>query len=613
MNKNPHISQSGHKAAKCILCLLTLFIGIYAFETFAQKRTHKSVKKFEPEIPEANRYQANRVFLERADSMLSAPVKNPLESYILLMGNIEFSRGDMHLYCDSAHYYDQINSIDAFGNVRMERSDNLSGRADQLHYDGRKEVMNLIGNVSITKDNRTLTSQAIDYYVPSNTGKYSSNGRLEDPKNVLTSIVGEYNFNTDNAVFTNNVDLVNSRDNYVIHTNKLLYNTRTNIAKLVEEAEITSDENKIITSNGDYNTATEKANLYVKNGVQPKLFAKDDRTLEGDSIHYDRHTGEGTAIGNVTVNDPKHHAILTGGYGYHNETTHVSYATDKALARIYNKENAKTGERSDTLFFHGDTITTIQEPDKNRVLTATGGVKFYRKDVQGICGHLSFAQRDSILNLYNHPVVWSGERQISSDNEINVHMRDSSSVDWATIPNKGLIVEHLGEIYYNQIYGKYLKAYFEKVSDYYDDGTESSRNELRHADIVGNVKTLFFPMENDSTYNKCVRTESGFLSLDLKEKQEVEKVKMWPEVSGTVIPLYLARKSQLKLDEYQWFNDLRPKSPYEVLNISEMMRKMISQPYEILKPKVEEQPKDDDDKYEDNNTQETKSLPVNNE
>lgn len=57
---------------------------------------------------------------------------------------------------------------------------------------------------------------------------------------------------------------------------------------------------------------------------------------------------------------------------------------------------------------------------------------------------------------------------------------------------------------------------------------------------------------------------------------------------------------------------LASKSPYEVLNISEMMREMISQPYEILKPKVEEQPKDDDDKYEDN-TQETKSLPVNNE
>lgn len=605
MNNSRHISQSGHKAAKCILCLLTLFIGLYSFNVSAQKKQQKQqkdTKEIKPEIPNANRYQANKVFLEKADSMLSAPVEDPMNSYILLMGNIEFSRGDMHLYCDSAHYYDQINSIDAFGNVRMERPDRLSGRADKLHYDGSKEVMNLVGNVSITKDNRTLTSQAIDYYVPTNTGKYTSNGRLEDPKNVLTSIVGEYNFNTDNAVFSNNVDLINNRDNYVIHTNKLLYNTRTNIATLVEKSEITSDENKIITSSGDYNTNTEIANLYVKNGKQPKLFAKDDRTLEGDKIHYDRHKGEGTATGNVTVVDPKHHAILTGGFGYHNEKTHVSYATDKALARIYNKENARKGERSDTLFFHGDTITTIQEADKKRVLTATGGVKFYRKDVQGICGHLSFAQRDSILYLYNHPVVWSGERQISSDNEINVHMRDSSSVDWATMPNKGLIVEHLGEIYYNQIYGKYLKAYFDKSTYYYDDGTESTKNELRHADVVGNVKTLFFPMENDSTYNKCVRTESGFLSLDLKEKQEVDKVKMWPEVSGMVIPLYIAKNSQLKLEEYQWFDELRPKSPYEVLDISQMMRDMISQPYEISKPEDEENA-NDEDRYSESDTQ----------
>ncbi len=601
MNIFTHITKPGHKAAKCILCLLALFIGVQSLEVAAQSGHKKKVKMVEPSIPNANRYQANKVFLERADSMLSAPVENPMKSYILLMGNIEFSRGDMHLYCDSAHYYDQINSIDAFGNVRMERADRLSGRADQLHYDGAKEVMNLIGNVSITKDNRTLTSQSIDYYVITNTGKYTSNGKLEDPKNVLTSIVGEYNFSTDKAVFTRNVDLVNSRDNYVIHTNKLLYNTRTNVATLVEKSEITSNDNKIITSSGDYNTNTEIANLYVKNGIQPKLFAKDDRTLEGDKIRYDRHKGEGTAKGHVTVIDPKHKAILTGGYGYHNEQTHVSFATDNALARIYNKENARTGERSDTLYFHGDTITTIQEADKKRVLTATGGVKFYRKDVQGICGHLSFAQRDSILYLYNHPVVWSGERQISSDNEINVHMRDSSSVDWATIPNKGLIVEHLGEIYYNQIYGKYLKAYFSKTTDYFDDGTQSTRNELRHADIVGNVKTLFFPMENDSTYNKCVRTESGYLSLDLKEKQEVDKVKMWPEVSGSVIPLYIAKKSQLKLDEYQWFDDLRPKSPYEVLNISDMMRDMISQPYEMSKPENEEK-SSDDDKYTDNGT-----------
>ena len=114
---------------------------------------------------------------------------------------------------------------------------------------------------------------------------------------------------------------------------------------------------------------------------------------------------------------------------------------------------------------------------------------------------------------------------------------------------------------------------------------------MRHADVEGNVKTLFFPQEDDSTYNKCVRTESGYLAIDLKEKQEVEKIKMWPEVTGTVIPLFKAKNSQLRLEEYQWFDDLRPKEPYDVMNIPSGMAAMISLPYERYN--------EDEDKYEE--------------
>lgn len=548
--------------------------------TAQRKTVHPHV--YRPEIPQANRFQPNKVFLERADSMMSGPNGAVESSYIVLKGNIEFTRGDMHLYCDSAHYYDRANSIDAYGNVRMERADHLSGRSDNLHYDGNREVVNLVGNVSITKDDKTLTSSAIDYYVTTNTGKYSTGGRLEDPKNVLTSIVGTYNFNTDQAVFTQDVQLVNSRDNYVMNTHRMNYNTRNNVATLVTHTVITSKDNKIVTNSGNYNTVSEEATLYKKNGRQPKLFAKDNRTLEGDKIHYSRHKSEGTAEGNVRVNDPKHNVILTGGYGYHNEHTHVSYATRQALARVYSKENKRKNVKPDTLFFHGDTITTFYEQkDTKRVLTATNGARFFRTDIQGLCGYLKFSEKDSILHLYNHPVVWSDARQISSDNEIDVHMKDSTTVDWALMPNKGLIVEHLGEIYYNQLSGKKIKAFFEKITEYNDDGSDSTYTQLRRAEVIGNVKALFFPQENDSTYNKCIKSESGYLTIDMKERQQVEKIKMWPEVSGKVIPLYLAKNSDLLLDDYQWFDNLRPKAPYDVMTISPEMRAMISQPYVI--------------------------------
>ncbi len=580
----------GHKVTTSVLCLLSLLL--VSSLVAAQSQKGRQPQKYEPTIPSTSRYQSNKVFLERADSMVSpaaSQVSNPLNSYIILKGNVEFSRADMHLYCDSAHFYDQTNSIDAFGHVRMDRADHLNGEADELHYNGRTEVMNLLGNVMLNKDTRTLTSEAIDYYVTTNTGEYQNGGKLDDQQNVLTSLVGTYNFNTDKAVFTRNVQLVSRKDNYVMNTTRLNYDSRTRVATLVEPTTITSNENRIETTSGEYNTNSEQATLLKKDGRQPKLFAKDGRTLTGDRIHYDRNTQEGYAEDSVTIVDEKNHIILTGGYGHHSEASHSSFVTRQALARIYNEEKARPGERSDTLYFHADTLRTTVEPregaaDSVRVLYATNGARFYRKDVQGLCGELVFSQADSVLNLYNHPVVWSEARQISSDNEINVHMRDSSSVDWATVPNKGLVVEHLGEIYYNQLSANAIKADFERNTRYFDDGTQRTSTELRHIVATGNVKSVYFPMENDSTYNKCVKTESGFLSIDLKEKQEIEKMKMWPDVTGTVLPLYTAKKSQMMLQEYQWFDDLRPRSPQDVMTIPAAMQNMISQPWEAKGP-----------------------------
>ena len=573
-----HNSIIRHRVERSsILCLLVLLLSsLVGFDAASQNQ-----RRVTPQIPHANRYQRNRVFLERADSLISGPMAGNIVTYQVLKGNVEFSRGDMHLYCDSAHFYDASNRVDAFGNVRMDRADHLSGSADELHYDGNTEIVTLTGNVSLSKDNRTLTSDQIFYNVRTNTGRYVTGGKLQDPANVLTSLRGDYNFTTEKAEFNDNVQLINDRDHYVMNTSRLLYNTKTHVATLVEPTHITAQDNEITTSSGTYNTVTEVSTLTKRGAQQPKLNSKDGRSLTGDSLRYDRHKQEGYAKGNIRLDDPKHKVIMTGDYGYHNEKTHISYATKRALAKIYNKSNAKPGERSDTLYFHADTLRTFFEKDDTiRVITANNGARFYRKDLQGLSGYMLFSERDSILNLYNHPVVWSGERQVYSPNEINVHMRDSSSVDWVTIPNRGLIVEHLGEVYYNQLSGKNIKAYFETVTDYTDHG-DSTHTDLRHADVVGNVKALFYPMENDSTYNKFITSESGYLSVDMKEGRQIDKIKMWPEVSGTVVPIYLAKRSQLYIEEFQWLDNLRPKQPMDVIDISDEMKSMIGDAYTI--------------------------------
>lgn len=577
-------SQSRHKSKKNILCLLILFslIGIgtiYAANDIKQTRKPQSgrqIKKITPQIPKADRYQPNKVFLEHAD-ILEANSNN--FEFQILRYNVVFRRGNMYLYCDSAHFYDQTNSIDAFGNVRMERGKNMTGSAKNLHYDGITEMLNLMENVVIEKDGRVLSSDYIDYDVKANTGRYYDGGNLKDTDGKdLSSILGSYDFNTDRAYFSENVVLVNKKDKYVMNTERMNYDTRSKVATILEETVIVSDSNKIYTNEGVYNTATEQSTLYNRS----RLVAKDGKTLTGDTLYYDRKKGEGNARGSIVLTDPKRDLILDGDYGYHNETTHVSFATKRARAREFSK--------NDTLYFHGDTLKTYvyyNGTDSVRVLMATNGVRFYRKDVQGLCGYLTFSNNDSILNLYNHPIVWSGERQIYSDNEINVHLQDSTSIDWATIPNQGLLVEHLGEVYYNQLTGKTIKAFFEKV-DTVENGKRRKGVDLRHVDVTGNVRTVFFPMEQDSTYNKCVRTESGFLSIDLKSRQEVEKIKLWPEVNGTVTPLFAIKKSQLYLEKaFKWFDDLRPKNPDDIFNISDEMKTMINSPYTVQEKELE--------------------------
>ncbi|MDE5940900.1 MAG: hypothetical protein K2H14_02200 [Muribaculaceae bacterium] len=85
------------------------------------------------------------------------------------------------------------------------------------------------------------------------------------------------------------------------------------------------------------------------------------------------------------------------------------------------------------------------------------------------------------------------------------------------------------------------------------------------------------PQENDSTYNKIANIESSFLSADFKN-QTIERMKMWPETSGTMTPLYLAKKNLYYLPQFRWFEPLRPVSPRDVFNISREMLDLMEEP-----------------------------------
>ena len=542
-------NAKGHKVLNLTLCLLavSLLNVIFGNNTWAQRNEISDNKRVVPQVPSANRQQKNKVFLEHADYLV-ADEKISTE-YQILRGNVIFRKEGVFMYCDSAYFYDSSNSLDAFGNVKMIQGDTLFVYSDVMYYSGTDEIAQLRYNVKLENKDMTLYTDSLDYDMVANLGYYFEGGRIVDSENELVSIYGQYDPDTKDSEFLFDVELRNEK--YIMRTDTLHYNTATHIANIVGPTTIVSDSNIIYSQRGWYNTETDKATLYDRS----LLVGNNGIKLTGDTLYYDRVAGYGEAFSNMILTDSVHNSILDGDYGFHNERENRSFATIRARAREISE--------GDTLYLHGDTIRTYMLEDSSRVMIAEPNVRFFRFNMQGICDSMTYVQRDSMLYMDRHSIIWSGNRQITG-NSIDIHMNDST-VDYALLPDYGFMAELIEDVYFNQLSGKEMKAYF-------------VNQELRQLDVSGNVQLIMYPMEEDSTYNKLVDAESSYMIVLLKPQQEIDKITMWPEVTGNVTPLYLAKKSQYYLAGFAWYDVLRPKSPDDIFIIPKEMEELFNSP-----------------------------------
>lgn len=507
-----------------------------------------------PTIPSADRDNTSRVFLEHANELFT----EPYGKYQILVGDVQFRRGPMFMWCDSAHFYDSTGSFDAYGNVRMQQGDTLFVYANSLHYDDPERTATLFAgentNVKLINRDVTLTTEKFIYDLAAELGFYEVGGTLTDKQNKLTSTEGEYSPATKEAVFRDNVHLVSlsEKDTLDITTDFLYYNTESHVAEMTTYTTIRSGDGTIYTSNGLYNTETTQSDLFERSLV----VANNGNTLIGDTIFYNRRNGFGEVFGNMQLTDTTNKVMLRGNYGFYNELTDSAFVTGRALGLEYST--------ADTLYVHGDSIRAFRKiiptkkdettsQDTIRFLVANPRVKFYRSDIQGLCDSLTFTSRDTMIYMDRFPVVWNTNRQITGV-AIDIHLNDST-VDRAYIPKDGFMAEMIEEGYFNQLSGKEMTAYFADKT-------------IRHLDVEGNVVAIMFPEENDSTINKVINLESSFLSADFKD-QTIEKMKLWPQTNATATPLYLAKKSIFFQPKFQWLEKYRPTDPEDVFNFSE--------------------------------------------
>ena len=510
------------------------------------------------------------VVLDRADKLH----KQQSDSFMIVSGNVRFIKAAMIMDCDSAHFFPETESFDAFGNIKMQQGDTLFIYADELNYDAPARIATLYADpgkkVRMINRDVTLETDIFTYDLGIELGYYNTGGVLYDSQNRLISQEGEYMPQTKDANFYLDVRLFShgKTDTLVIYSDSLFYNTNSKISVLRSPSEIINKRGTIYTTDGLYDTALDTAALYERSLVS----SPEGRTLTADTIYYDRVSGLGQCFGYMIMTDSARQASLQADYGFFNQATDSAYATGHLIIKEYSQ--------GDTLYLHGrqlnayrvfDTITIpaipadtlagtpeiaeSQRVDTNNVADIWPRVRFYRSDVQGVCDSMRVTSADTTLRMYVHPVVWSEERQIFG-NIIELHMNDST-IDEARLPDYGFTAQRVAEDYYDQIAGKEMIARF-------DNG------ELKTLDISGNVELILYPEEADSTFNKMVNAESSTLTARFKGRT-TEYIKMWPETTGRATPLSLLRKSMLFLPKFRLFEGIRPVSPADVMTVPEAM------------------------------------------
>ena len=548
--------------------VVVLLLGICSFFTHAQENAPDTT------------VQKTMVRLENAD--VQSFSKNLNAQRTVFTGNVVFRHDSSYMYCDSAYLFEQDNSLEAFGRVRMEQGDTLFVYGDYLFYNGNIELAQMRYNVrmvNIQQDSSevTLYTDSLDYNRMTDIGYYFEGGRIIDAENELISVYGQYSPGTKIAVFNDSVRLINPQ--FVLYSDTLEYSTETKIATILGPSVIESDSGIIHSSRGWYNTQENTSLLLDRSEVM-----SGDKFLIGDSLVYDRALGIGKAYDNMSILDTLQKVLLTGHYGYYEEKTEYAFATDSACALEFSQ--------GDTLYMHADTLELITVDSTSRYMRAFMGVRFFRFDIQGICDSMHFSTKDSVLRMYGNPVMWNEGQQLFGDSII-IYMADST-IDYVHVPTSAFVVQEVDAGYYNQLGGNDLKAYF------------NGKN-IEHIDIDGNAESLFYPFEEDSTMIGLNYTQSSYLSIWLNEGK-LDKLKIWPSPTGKMVPIPDLTPEQKTLKKFAWYGELRPKDRYDIFRFYNQRK---AETTTILAPVPTEDPENNEEGEETgSNLEEVETISI---
>jgi len=493
----------------------------------------------------------------------------------ILAGNVKLRQGSTLFYCDSCIINNRIHLLEAFGNVHINDADTANAYSDYLRYLTDKRVAYLQKNVRLTDGKATLTTNNLEYDVETKLGIYTNGGKVvNNKKSVLTSTEGYYYTDLKDIYFKKNVELNDPA--YYLKSDSLLYNTESEVARFIAETFIKDSSNRnIITKEGYYDTKNKKAEFGLRPVIQdgPRRYTG-NTVITNDSTHISQ------IIGNAIIVDTTDATTVIAGEVLANSETGTMLAFNKPLM-IVKQDQDSIFITADTLFSArlsdlykaGDSVKTLNASDSiqvdtvktvkvvnskekdstDRYFQAFYHVRIFSDSVQAVSDSMFYSFKDSVFRLYKDPVVWSKENQVTGDT-ILLFTKNKKADRFKVFENSLLVSKVQGD-FFNQVKSLRMDGYL----------TDGSIDSVR---ARGFAECVYYIQNEDSSFTGINQSSSDIMDIyfasDSTGGRALQRVVFRSAVKGTLWPMRAKTAEELRLQNFKWLDDRRPKTKYEL-------------------------------------------------
>ena len=204
---------------------------------------------------------------------------------------------------------------------------------------------------------------------------------------------------------------------------------------------------------------------------------------------------------------------------------------------------------TDSLAVQKDSIPEPLDSTKISFITAVKNVKLYKSDIQIACDSLAYNDLDSLVRMYERPIVWNeSNRQYSADSLFAV--LKNQSLQKASLMSNAFIIIKEDTLCYDQIRATEMLAYFDTTGA------------LSRFDAMGDANAIFY-LQEDSVYATVNKSEAKMLSAHFKNG-DIDRVYYFESAKNDGYPVAQMTSEERVLKGFSWQPELRPSGRQDV-------------------------------------------------